>query len=650
MRSLVARVSAFTALALLLVAGVSAQEGQPLPDLDAEQKGKQRDEDVRYKQKKAAMLERLKEFRAQRQGERQDRLRALQLERAQKITPLKTTTVKVDEDTIEVKEPTSIEQALSLKQSVRDEYEVSPEDFDLYVHERWSLNKTDFQFDLPKYVVGDIRQGHTKRWFGFTYSITNSCTKARRIAPVFVAVTNKGVFMTEANGFLPQRVMADSSFHPLAGSKAPQDTLWLKENVLPLESAIRMLTHDLKGAEYSMPIPPKPMAKFLPGQVRWGVALWPRFNDELTELKIVIHGLNNALRFDRNQRRVLVLSFERIDDEFHVERERLHYKGKKWEYLWMWDQDLTVPIPEDPTNHQIQEKELTTPADAQKLAWSFPYILKNSSGSKQAITFNEIRFVLRGSKTGPKWSGFPIKVGNETVTIPEIHVVDDGRSTIYKAQYLREAGMAKPAEDTDRFAPKVEGSKRPGGMIHKIDANGKLERRAVFDIADADFEHVIEQVEARLTLKMDKKALAKKTWDKLVADKKVAGKDPGIIYNPQRFLTYDSLTLKDGRSFEGDVVRESERGVIFKSRTKGTLEFTKAEVDKVVKGERSAVKEQVLAAIPAALQATKQAKKIVAEYKCDAGLSSGSYRIARSYRQPGVIQEEWLKAWEELDK
>ena len=105
-----------------------------------------------------------------------------------------------------------------------------------------------------------------------------------------------------------------------------------------------------------MKAPPEPMATFEPGQTRWGVALWPDFNNEFTELRIIVHGLSNAHRYDEKQRRVLLLSFTRNDDEFHVQRSQLVYRGKEWEYLWMWDQDISVPIPNDAKDPQIKEK------------------------------------------------------------------------------------------------------------------------------------------------------------------------------------------------------------------------------------------------------------------------------------------------------
>src|SRR6185503_15592181 len=115
-----------------------------------------------------ALREKLTDVRKKEQEDVQTKLNVLNKEREDKIDnalSAETTTIDGQKVTTKVEKPFSSEQALGLKKPLRDEYEISPEDFDLYEYQRWSLNKTDFRFDRPGYVIDEIRAGHGKRWF-----------------------------------------------------------------------------------------------------------------------------------------------------------------------------------------------------------------------------------------------------------------------------------------------------------------------------------------------------------------------------------------------------------------------------------------------------------------------------------------------------
>jgi hypothetical protein len=582
-------------------------------------------------------------------AEMQQKLAALAEARAKLEVP-KTDQVTVDEETIQVKEPVSVEEVLGRK-TVRDLYEKNPEDFDILTHDRWSIDKSDFRIDQPQYVVVDMASGETRKYFGFTFSITNSTTKARRIAPVMVAATNYGAFSWEVGGFIPQRKAANDLYRPMGGSDAASDKRMLEEGVAPVESVAEIATSVLGAGGTSKPaLFPDAAATFQPGETRWGVALWPEFNDNFQQLKVIVYGLTNSHRYEKKQRRVLIMDFTRDDDEFDVLRTKLEYKGKDWKLLWMWDQDLTVPIPTDAKEPQIKDKVLTTPSAGQRLLWSFPWVLDNTSGSEQSFKINQIRCILPVPEKGKATQGIEVDVGGQKAYV-EVPIADNGVSTIYKAQFLRETNQADPARDANRFAPNPEKAKQPGGMIFKIEAGKKLEGRpAVFDSSDVDWECVRQQVEAQLSLGVDKRALAEKNWKDIKDKAPVASKQPLPVYDPCRRLTDDVVTLKDGRVFKGTVTRDDEKSAYIATEDKGNLEFAKADVEKVEKGEMAKVREQVLAALPAALEAAKKKKQVVAAFDCEAGLSTGTYRISRSYRQLGEIKDEWLKAWEELGK
>ena len=149
---------------------------------------------------------------------------------------------------------------------------------------------------------------------------------------------------------------------------------------------------------------------------------------------------------------------------------------------------------------------------------------------------------------------------------------------------------------------------------------------------------------------MDKKALSEQTLKAKAGDKKLPEGLGLPLYVPRRALTDDSVALHDGRSFAGQVTFQDETRLVMLTGEGAQLEFKKSEVKGVEEGEFAKVKQQILAKIPAAVEALKAEKKVIAEFTCECGLASGSYRIMRSYHKPGVVQEEWLKAWEALDE
>lgn len=516
-----------------------------------------------------------------------------------------TGTVTVDGKEYKVVQPHSPEEVIG-KKMVHDLYEISPHDFKLLKYERWSLNKSDFQFDDPVYVTAETRPGHAKTWFGFTFSVTNSTASPRLIMPIFTAVTENGAFNTAVGGFLPERIMADSRFRPLADTPRKQlrDKILAKEGRSPLEPAWRQAFFTITGGKS---FSPRRTATFTPGEVRYGAALWSQFSNEFTKLKIVVHGLCNSHRFDRNQRRVLVLTFKRNDDEFHVHRVPLVYVGKKWEWLWMWDKEISVPLPPDPNTPRLDVAELDRPAGGKKQIWSFPYTLKNSTPLTQSLVIKKIRHELGG----PDHTGLEATVGGQKVKIV-VRVVDDGRSTIYKAQYLRLKGLYDPVRSRNRFLPEQAATDPSPFKVnnrYKLLPGVKLpEQYAVFDIDDVDWNDVYEQAEAQLTAATDKQALAAAQHKKLSAKAKElgrpAGKMPVYAYDPRRRLT-DS--------------------------------------------EKKDLRKQLLAAIPRALETAKAQKTITAEFTAASGLSSGTYRITRSWRIPGEIKKEWLDAWKGIN-
>ncbi len=533
--------------------------------------------------------------------------------------------VTVDEDTKGVDEPKSAEAALGLKEGrrVRDAYEISPDDFDIASHDIWSINVTDFKFDAPQYVTANQNYGNTKTWFGFTFSITNTTPKRRRISPTFTAVTDKGVFNMAVSGIIPERMMADSLFRPLGDSTGLADKEMLGQRIMPVESFISLGT-SLLDPETGLTKPSAMLesggATFEPGQTRTGAVIWTNFSNEFTELKIVVSGLTNAHHYGsqlvtaagstdlpkinndgEKMRRVLVMTFSRKDDEFDIHRSELKFLNKKFEYVWSWDQDISVPLPTDAKDPQIKVQTIKSGGGSEKTMWAFPFTVKNSTRYAQSLSINSVSYVC------------PVEVDVGGVKIPiTAKVVDDGNSTIYKAALLKALTKESPRDRYESKTAPEDAESRVARRKFTFDPGKGFDNElwAAFDEADVDWNDVRLQVESALTDKVDKKAVAKDTWEKVAAaiapeNKDLPQKNPGFLYDPRRRLTEEEFT---------------------------------------------AVKDQVKKGIPAALDAAKAKKTVVAYFDCTSGLSTGAYRVSRSYRLPGVVDDAWLKAWEELDK
>lgn len=506
---------------------------------------------------------------------------------------LSSTTVIIDEDTLEVSEPDSIESALGMKSPVRDAYEISPADFKIEQHERWSINLSDFKFDRPQYITAQDRVGREKTWIGFSFDITNPTTKARRIVPMFTAQPGferteggeywsnepslqnfvpKGAANVAIGAFLPEHIIAGSVFRPLNGSAG------LEKNTVPLENLLDMGQTSLNPVTNMATFAGLSQnwgATFEPGQRRFGAVLWSDFSNEFTLLKIVIHGLTNSHRYPQpdiakgfgtlkeepaageKMRRVLVLTFSRKSDEFNVHRSELKFVDKRWEYLWMWDHDIAIPLPVSATEPQIKSLTLSTPAGGQKLAWAFPFELTNSTRYREEIAFNKVSFVCP----------IEVSIGGAAHQI-EAKIVDDGESTIYKAQLLKAIGPGSPR---DRWANSTAENRQTRAERRnlRLEPGRKLETMwAVFDSSDVDFDDARLQIESAA----------------------------------RRKLTEEEFT---------------------------------------------SVKDQIVAALPAAIESAKKRKTVVAYFDCSSGLSTGTYRISRSYRLPGIVDDKALSAWEE---
>jgi hypothetical protein len=73
----------------------------------------------------------------------------------------------------------------------------------------------------------------------------------------------------------------------------------------------------------------------------------------------------------------------------------------------------------------------------------------------------------------------------------------------------------------------------------------------------------------------------------------------------------------------------------------------KVRVIKLTGEQKAQVREEVMAALPAALDDERERRALTANVSAVAGIGSGAFRIVRSYFQRGVIEAEWIHKWEE---
>jgi hypothetical protein len=219
-------------------------------------------------------------------------------------------------------------------------------------------------------------------------------------------------------------------------------------------------------------------------------------------------------------------------------------------------------LPNSADEPQIKVLTLQTPAGGQKLAWAVPFVLTNSTRYHEEIAFNRISFACP----------LEVTVAGTTTKI-EAKVIDDGESTIYKAQLLTALGQDSP-KDRWTIANTSDRQTRTERRALKLAPGAKLAPLwAAFDSNDIDFDDARTQIESA----------------------------PGF-----------NRRLNDG--------------------------------------EFESLKNQIAAALPAAVEAARKHKTVIAYVDCKSGLSSGVYRISRSYRLPGVVDDKSLKAWEDADR
>jgi len=343
----------------------------------------------------------------------------------------------------------------------------SPDDYDILVHDVWKLKKEDLRADRMAQITVELEYLPDPTYNVISFKVTNSTHKARRISPRLWIVTSDMRFTPEVGGLIVQRAVEKSTlkdYEDLAGLAG---------------LAVRDPSGALEQSGY-----------FAPGQTRRGIAIFKRFDQEMDEMKVVVDGLDNDMRYHENLRRALVLDYGHVGDEFYPQRESLEFRGKSFEYIWNWYQGITIG---KPSRIQIE----TPSKKRQKNLWYYKYTLANRTRKPQALELTRFDTVVKVSvnlSVSRKAGGLDPESG-KAVERPfskefdgevEAAIVDEGMSTIHKAQVMREIGAEFKV---DRF---FKGELAPGKSFEGL---------VIFDEAEVDWEPIYEHIENRMNAK-----------------------------------------------------------------------------------------------------------------------------------------------------
>jgi hypothetical protein len=338
-------------------------------------------------------------------------------------------------------------------------WDASADHFDYYQHDIWTLKPQDFRFWRPTRVMIEKPLGAREPametqfmnqiddvvwrdvFLAVPFALKNSTNKERKIGPRMWLVSENLKFTEEIAGFIAKEDVERSMFKDL---KSSFDLIsYVKENPDGGTEPVQMLES---------------------GETRYGVGIFPLPDPEVDKLKLVVGGLNNTYRFDRRQKRVLVIEFDCPGDEFYPQEQGLTFSNREWQWMWMWYEELEASPPE-----RFEFETPTGLSDQPKVHWAYQMTLTNHSEEPQAIKIRRVDTVVKAKTMG-------VEV--------EVPIIDDGRSTIYKTQVMEE--LAQPFSADRFFSGTLEGEQTKVFSV-------------IFNVEDVDWDRVFEQVEAKLT-------------------------------------------------------------------------------------------------------------------------------------------------------
>ena len=287
----------------------------------------------------------------------------------------------------------------------------------------------------------------------------------------FTMVTDKGDLSPEASGFLAHEAVEFSTWTRRA---------WTKELVTFVRQS--KVVGDLK-----------------PGETRSGVAVFPRFDPEATEVRVLVDGLSNEYNFTRDLRKVMILEFVRPGNVYYPGQVKLAFKrrvggklmdpktgyvpkkdmevhhGFDWVWLWNWDAAAKTSDPKC-------TEGVASPTGKEKFNfWTYKVTIPNRTGKDQVLTVEKVRTFVK----------VKLNVAGKEREV-EVPLVDDGKMNVYKALHFENEGLDFSG---DRF---------PNGRKLAATGDAVAEFTVCFRENDVDFGAVLRNLHSLLDLDVAK--------------------------------------------------------------------------------------------------------------------------------------------------
>ena len=362
-------------------------------------------------------------------------------EENKRVMELKRKSITIGEDTLDILEPPGPWAVVGKTKAVgvASLYEYDERDFGRVVHETWSLRKEDFREDRPVAVQLSLAGLDDELRFVLPYCITNSTRAHRIIAPKMWLATADRVLAPEIGGFIVQQDV--------------EATLYRK-----VETTFDLIGYVKKGLDGKV----ETVGAFEAGETRWGVAIFPRLDPLASRFAIVVEGLGNTYDYDQKLERVLALYYSRPGDEFSRGEDPITFEGKRWSHRWMWYAEIECD--------EMQQFRIESPTGERTYAyWSYDYTISNSTRIPMMLDMKSFNTVVTIEIMGHKF---------------DVDLVDDGWSTVGKAEVLRRKGK------------KFVARRLFGG---RLDAGDEYRNSVVFDERDVNFDKLFADIEDRLT-------------------------------------------------------------------------------------------------------------------------------------------------------
>ncbi len=395
---------------------------------------------LRMRESREKLRRRKKELQERSEREKADCKRMLG-EQNKKAMKLKKDSMTIGGDHIDFEEPPHPAAVVGKPKEIglASRYEFDERDFGRIEHKTWSLRKEDFREDRPLEVQLGLAGLDDELRFVLPYSITNSTGAPRIIGPNLWLATAERKLEPEIGGFVVQQDV--------------QATLYRK-----VETTFDLIGYVEKKADGTKEM----VGAFEAGETKWGVAIFPRLDPMANRFAVVVEGLGNAYDYDQKLERVLAVYYSRPGDEFARQEDPILFQGKKWVHRWMWYSEIECD--------EVRQFRIEGPTGERTHAyWSYDYSVCNSTRVPLMLNMRSFNTVVTVEIMDHKF---------------DVEFVDDGSSTIGKAEVLRRKGKRFAANRLYRG---------------RIDPGDTRRGTVIFDDQDIDFDKLFGDIEDRLT-------------------------------------------------------------------------------------------------------------------------------------------------------